>query len=209
MIHNRPMCLWREAQSSATAEEMKTTEASLHSKAACSASLCARVAATVAPTPHIAASAPPPPPPPRRLVHEKGKLPSLEVRHGTHYMETACGAKCKRVVQRELENTSVEQLLDGEKSKMYAFFLMKLKALLHTNVFNDITASPFLVSFSQLPAAEKKTENGEVPSYIFHLVLIRQLFWDSCVTLTNKLNVDSNVSLLELWCYISMRRASM
>ena len=94
---------------------MKTTEASLHSKAACSASLCARVAAaaTVAvaahrPTPHIAASAPPPPPPPpRRLVHEKGKLPSLEVRHGTHYVETACGAKCKRVVQRELENTSV------------------------------------------------------------------------------------------------------
>ena len=48
IIHNRPLCLWREAQSSAAAEEMKTTEASLHSKAACSASLCARVAAVVA-----------------------------------------------------------------------------------------------------------------------------------------------------------------
>ena len=71
IIHNRTLCLWREAQSSAAAEEMKTTEASLHSKAACSASLCARVAAAVAATVAVAASAPMPRR--RRLVHEKGK----------------------------------------------------------------------------------------------------------------------------------------
>ena len=34
-----------------------------------------------------------------------------------------------------------------------------LKALLRTNVLNDVTAAPFQVSFSQLPAA-KNTENG-------------------------------------------------
>ena len=85
--------------------------------------------------PHYARASPPPSPSPqvrrcraawctKRESHLL--LPSLEVRHGTHYMETACGAKCKRVVQRELENTSVEQLLDGEKSQMHACFLVKL-----------------------------------------------------------------------------------
>ena len=34
-----------------------------------------------------------------------------------------------------------------------------LKALLNTNVLNDVTAAPFLVSFLQL-AAEKNTETG-------------------------------------------------
>ena len=118
---------------------MKTTEASLHSKAASSASLCARVAAAVtaavaAATATAAASAPTPQVRRRRAAWCTKReshllLPSLEVRHGTHYMETACGAKCKRVVQRELENTSFEQLLDGEKSQMHACFLVKLTSL--------------------------------------------------------------------------------
>ena len=99
---------------------MKTTEASLHSKAACSASLCARVSAAVAATPQVRRC--------RAAWCTKREshllLPSLEVRHGTLYVETACGAKYKRVVQRELENTSVEQLLDGKK-RMHACFLVK------------------------------------------------------------------------------------
>ena len=35
-----------------------------------------------------------------------------------------------------------------------------LKALLRTNVLNDVTAALFSVSFSQLPAAKNNTENG-------------------------------------------------
>ena len=35
----------------------------------------------------------------------------------------------------------------------------ELKALLRTNVLNDVTAAPFLESFSQLPAA-KNTKNS-------------------------------------------------
>ena len=35
-----------------------------------------------------------------------------------------------------------------------------LKALLCTNVPNDVTAALFLASFSQLPAVKKDTENG-------------------------------------------------
>ena len=36
----------------------------------------------------------------------------------------------------------------------------KLKALLRTNVLNDITAARLLVSFSQLPLVKKTTKNG-------------------------------------------------
>ena len=39
-----------------------------------------------------------------------------------------------------------------------------LKALLHTNVLNDVTAAPFLVSFSQLPAAKKHRNGAAVTS---------------------------------------------
>ena len=35
-----------------------------------------------------------------------------------------------------------------------------LKSLLRTNVLNDVTATPFSVSFSQLPAVKKPTENS-------------------------------------------------
>ena len=38
--------------------------------------------------------------------------------------------------------------------------LCLIKALQRTNVLNDITAAPFSVSFSQLPAVKKDTENG-------------------------------------------------
>ena len=34
-------------------------------------------------------------------------------------------------------------------------FLRFIKSLLRTNVLNDVTAAPFSVSFSQLPAAKK------------------------------------------------------
>ena len=37
-----------------------------------------------------------------------------------------------------------------------------LKTLLRKNVLNDVTAAPFSVSFSQLPAVKKDTENGAV-----------------------------------------------
>ena len=37
--------------------------------------------------------------------------------------------------------------------------LDNFKARLGTNVLNDATAAPFFVSFSQLPAAKKATEN--------------------------------------------------
>ena len=40
--------------------------------------------------------------------------------------------------------------------------LVLLKALLRTNVLNDVTAALFSVSFSQLPAAKKHTKNGDV-----------------------------------------------
>ena len=35
-----------------------------------------------------------------------------------------------------------------------------MQTLLQTNVFNDVSAAPFSVSFSQLPAAKKHTENS-------------------------------------------------
>ena len=38
--------------------------------------------------------------------------------------------------------------------------MVLLKALLCTNVLNDVTAAPCSVSFSQLPAAKKNTKNG-------------------------------------------------
>ena len=40
----------------------------------------------------------------------------------------------------------------------FSISMIKLKALLHMNILNDVTAAPFLVSFSQLPAAKKTTK---------------------------------------------------
>ena len=38
------------------------------------------------------------------------------------------------------------------------------------NVLNDVTAAPFLVSFSQLPAVRKDTENGAAVTSLRTLV---------------------------------------
>ena len=37
-----------------------------------------------------------------------------------------------------------------------------LESLLHTNVLNDVTAAPFLVCFSQLPAVQKPENHAAV-----------------------------------------------
>ena len=43
------------------------------------------------------------------------------------------------------------------------FLKLVVKALLHTNILNNVTAAPFSVSFSQLPAVKKKQKkNGAV-----------------------------------------------
>ena len=45
-------------------------------------------------------------------------------------------------------------------SQTFGFLRIGIQTLLHTNVLNDVSAAPFSVSFSQLPAAKKPTENG-------------------------------------------------
>ena len=60
------------------------------------------------------------------------------------------------------------------KNYVYALAYKKIQIILKSprnkKDLNDVTAAPFLLSFSQLPAAKKHTKNGEaVPSLRFFL----------------------------------------
>ena len=48
----------------------------------------------------------------------------------------------------------------GEFKIFKSYFRIQIKSLPRTNVLNDVTAAPFLVSFLQLAAEKKHTKNG-------------------------------------------------
>ena len=56
------------------------------------------------------------------------------------------------ILSKQRENGAIKLLLNIH---FFSKSDYTLKSLLHTNVLNDVTAAPFSVSFSQLPAVKK------------------------------------------------------